>query len=97
MNRAHSQLAERQQNSRFQRSDIADVLPPAMLVSLVIAAAPADIAPATSAARAEKGAPAWIHVSRAVSRCFYLEIPLETELIDDGEWWIHPCCSFFRE
>ena len=45
MSRAHSQLAERQQNSRFQCSDIADVLPLAMLISLVIAAAPADIAP----------------------------------------------------
>ena len=48
MNRAHSQLTERQQNSRFPRSNIADVLPLAMLISLVIVAAPADIAPAIS-------------------------------------------------
>ena len=54
MNHAHSRLAERQQNSRFQRSNIADVLPLAMLISRIIAAAPADIAPATSAARAGK-------------------------------------------
>ena len=54
MSCTHSQLAERQQNSRLRRSNIAAVLPLAMLISLVIVAALADIAPGTSAARAGK-------------------------------------------
>ena len=41
--RAHSQLAERQQNSRLRRSNIAAVSPLALLISLIIAPAPADM------------------------------------------------------
>ena len=50
---AHSQLAERQQNSRLRRSNIAAVSPLALLPSLLLAAAPAEIAPAASAGRVD--------------------------------------------
>lgn len=42
---AHSQLAERQQNSRLRHSNIAAVCPLALLFSLLPAAAPAETAP----------------------------------------------------
>ena len=48
---AHSQLTERQQNSRLRRSDIAAVSPLAMPLSLLPAATPAEIAPPASAGR----------------------------------------------
>ena len=45
---AHSQLAERQQNSCLRHSNIAAVCPLALLFSLLPAAVPAEIAPPAS-------------------------------------------------
>ena len=50
---ARSQLAERQQNSRLRRSNIAAVSPLALLPSLLPAAAPAEIAPPASVGRVD--------------------------------------------
>ena len=51
---AHSQLAERQQNSRLRRSNIATVCPLALLPSLLLAVVPAEIASPASATMAMK-------------------------------------------